>query len=63
MENFIIAMILLVTIVASTLTIIDISKQREMKRQTKLNLSFMVFYLPLLGPIIYYSIIRRRKNA
>ena len=59
MENFIIAMILLVTAVASTLTIIDINKQREMKKRTKLNLYFMVFYLPLLGPIVYYSIIRR----
>lgn len=60
MENFIIAMILLVTAVASTLTIIDISKKREMKKRTKLNLYFMVFYLPLLGPIVYYSILRRK---
>jgi hypothetical protein len=60
METLIITTILLTIIVASTLTIIDISRQNEMKKQAKLNLSFMVFYLPLLGPVLYYSILRKK---
>jgi hypothetical protein len=60
METLIITIILLTIIVASTLTIIDINRQNEMKKQAKLNLSFMVFYLPLLGPVLYYSILRKK---
>jgi len=60
METLIITLILLTIIVASTLTIIDINRQNEMKKQAKLNLSFMVFYLPLLGPVLYYSILRKK---
>jgi hypothetical protein len=60
METLIITTLLLTIIVASTLTIIDISRQNEMKKQAKLNLSFMVFYLPILGPVLYYSILRKK---
>jgi hypothetical protein len=63
METLIITIILLTIIVASTLTIIDINRQNEMKKQAKLNLSFMVFYLPLLGPVLYYSILRKKYCA
>lgn len=63
METLIITLILLTIIVASTLTIIDINRQNEMKKQAKLNLSFMVFYLPLLGPVLYYSILRKKYCA
>jgi hypothetical protein len=45
METLIITIILLITVIANALTIIDINKQSEMKKQAKLNLSFMVFYL------------------
>jgi hypothetical protein len=60
METLTVAFLLLTVTVVSTLAIIDIYKQREMKKRTKLNLYFMVFYLPLLGPILYYSIFRRK---
>jgi hypothetical protein len=60
METLIITIILLITVIANALTIIDINKQSEMKKQAKLNLSFMVFYLPLLGPVLYYSILRKK---
>ena len=62
METLIITMILLTTVIANALTIIDINKQSEMKKQAKLNLSFMVFYLPLLGPVLYYSILRKKYS-
>ena len=62
METLIITMILLTTAIANALTIIDINKQSEMKKQAKLNLSFMVFYLPLLAPVLYYSILRKKYS-
>jgi hypothetical protein len=62
METLIITIILLITVIANALTIIDINKQSEMKKQAKLNLSFMVFYLPLLGPVLYYSILRKKYS-
>ena len=63
MENLIITLILLTTVIANVLTIIDINKQREMKKQAKLNLYFMVFYLPLIGPVLYYSILRKKYSS
>ncbi|MEY3631361.1 MAG: hypothetical protein RL408_915 [Bacteroidota bacterium] len=63
MENLIITLILLTTVIANVLTIIDINKQGEMKKQAKLNLYFMVFYLPLIGPVLYYSILRKKYSS
>ncbi len=63
MESLIITLILLTTVIANVLTIIDINKQREMKKQAKLNLYFMVFYLPLIGPVLYYSILRKKYSS
>lgn len=56
-------MILLTTAIANALTIVDINKQSEMKKQAKLNLYFMVFYLPLIGPVLYYSIWRKKYSS
>jgi hypothetical protein len=63
MENLIITLILLTTVIANVLTIININKQGEMKKQAKLNLYFMVFYLPLIGPLLYYSILRKKYSS
>ena len=63
METLIITMILLTTAIANALTIVDINKQSEMKKQAKLNLYFMVFYLPLIGPVLYYSILRKKYSS
>lgn len=63
METLIITMILLTTVIANALTIVDINKQSEMKKQAKLNLYFMVFYLPLIGPVLYYSIWRKKYSS
>lgn len=63
METLIITMILLTTVIANALTIVDINKQSEMKKQAKVNLYFMVFYLPLIGPVLYYSILRKKYSS
>ena len=59
METLMITIILLITVIATALTIIDINKQNGIKKKAKLNLSFLVFYLPILGPVLYYSILRK----
>ena len=62
METLMITMILLITVTATALTIIDIHKQSGIKKKAKLNLSYMVFYLPILGHVLYYSILRKKYS-
>ncbi|MEY2940553.1 MAG: hypothetical protein RJA67_238 [Bacteroidota bacterium] len=62
MKTLLITLLLLTIIIANTLTIMDINKRNQMTKQVKLNLSFIVFYLPLLGPILYYAVWKNKYS-
>lgn len=59
METLIISIVLLTTLLAGIITYADISKRTNIPNRTRLNLYFAIFYLPLIGPMIYYSVLRK----
>jgi hypothetical protein len=60
METLITSIVLLTTLLAGIMTYVDISKRSYIPKRTRLNLYFAIFYLPLIGPMIYYSILRKK---
>ena len=62
MKNTIIGLLLISTILTSIVAILDIYKSKTISKKAKLNLSFMIFYMPLLGPILYYSVLRKNHS-
>jgi hypothetical protein len=61
METLIISIVLLTTLLAGIITYIDIRRRTDITKRTKLNLYFMLFYLPLIGPVVYFSILRKKS--
>jgi len=60
METLIISIVLSITILTSIITYIDIGRRVNLPKKTRLNLYFMLIYLPLIGPMIYFSIMRKK---
>lgn len=62
MENFAIALVVFVTIVTLFITLMDVWKRKDLSKQTKLNLYFLIFFLPLLGSALYYILFKPKPN-
>lgn len=60
METLIISIVLLTTLLAGIITYIDIRKRTDITKRTKVNLYFILFYLPLIGPVVYFYILRKK---
>jgi hypothetical protein len=60
METLIISLVLLTTLITGILTYIDIAKRIDIPKQKRINLCFALLYLPLIGPVVYFSILRKK---
>ena len=60
METLIISIVLLTTLITGILTYIDIAKRIDIPKQKRINLYFALLYLPLIGPVVYFSILRKK---
>ncbi len=50
----------LILIIASIIfTIINIKRDKNLRNRQKNNLIFLQLYLPIIGPIIYFSFFRK----
>ncbi len=60
MESLMVAFILLVTAVTFIMSIIDIYRHDKFSNQVRLNLTVLVFFFPILGPVLYYSFFKKK---
>ena len=60
-ETIGISLFIVLIIVGISCTIIIIKKDKNLSSRQKNNLIFLQLYLPIIGPMIYFSFFRKRQ--
>ncbi len=55
MESFAVGLLILVTLFTFFVTVVDLWRCANLSRQAKLNLFFLISFLPLIGSALYYT--------